>query len=164
QSAAAAPSPTSAAANPPSSTNPPPSLSDLPVFNYSLTQKTPEERAALCAQNKNYCTTNCNNKAPMNFCNNQTMGWGCGCSDKVPDFQAYQWPINYADCIGKGEACKQSCGQTNFTCIQACSAYYSNRCGSPSQPPAYYNTTDENTPPSYAPPPTDSSSANGTSP
>ncbi|KAF0546694.1 hypothetical protein F8M41_001014 [Gigaspora margarita] len=151
QSAAAAPSPTSAA-NTASST-------DLPTFNYSLTQETPANREQLCASNKAYCSTNCGDaNPPMNFCNNETMGWGCGCSNKVPDFQGYQWPINYADCVNRGQACKAVCqsdatpADKKIPCNQACSAAYSDKCGSPSQPACYYNTSDINTPPTYTAP------------
>ncbi|CAG8715814.1 9917_t:CDS:2 [Gigaspora margarita] len=148
QSAAAAPSPTSAA-NTASST-------DLPTFNYSLTQETPANREQLCASNKAYCSTNCGDA--NNFCNNETMGWGCGCSNKVPDFQGYQWPINYADCVNRGQACKAVCqsdatpADKKIPCNQACSAAYSDKCGSPSQPACYYNTSDINTPPTYTAP------------
>ncbi|CAG8612522.1 2939_t:CDS:2 [Cetraspora pellucida] len=130
------------------------SESDLPPFTYSLTQKSPGECSVLCAQNTDYCTTNCGgkDKALMNFCNATTMAWGCGCSDKVPDYKAYQWPINFADCQGKGQACQSACAPANNTCINNCRSYYTNRCGTPNQPPSYYNTNDVNAVPSYGPP------------
>ncbi|CAG8778890.1 3594_t:CDS:2, partial [Gigaspora rosea] len=134
QSAAAAPSPSSAA-NTASST-------DLPTFNYTLTQESPANREQLCASNKAYCSTNCGvADPPMNFCNNVTMGWGCGCSNK---------------------ACKTACqsdavpADKKIPCNQACSAAYSDKCGTPSQPACYYNTSDINTTPTYTAPLDDS--------
>ncbi|CAG8558380.1 7237_t:CDS:2 [Funneliformis caledonium] len=133
---------------------------DLPDFQYNLTVKTEPERISLCDANKGFCQTNCGGpeKAPMNFCNSTTMGWGCGCIDKVPDYLGYQWPINYAHCIGSGEACKEACGLPKVLpdnkpkCNNACIAEYSQLCGTPKQPPAYYNVADIATVPTYAPP------------
>jgi hypothetical protein len=98
------------------------------------------------------------------------MGWNCGCSEKVPDLSAYQWPINREHCIGTGEACKTACqdpkvpNEKKPDCNQACIETYTQKCGTPAQPPAYYNVADIATVPTYAPPksPTNSTS-NGTS-
>ncbi|RIB10415.1 hypothetical protein C2G38_2043507 [Gigaspora rosea] len=114
QSAAAAPSPSSAA-NTASST-------DLPTFNYTLTQESPANREQLCASNKAYCSTNC----------------------------------------GVADACKTACqsdavpADKKIPCNQACSAAYSDKCGTPSQPACYYNTSDINTTPTYTAPLDDS--------
>ncbi|CAI2171442.1 2950_t:CDS:10 [Funneliformis geosporum] len=147
---------------------------DLPAFQYNLTEKPEGERAQLCDSNKGFCQTNCGGpeKAPMNFCNSTTMGWGCGCLDKVPDYLGYQWPINHAHCIGTGEACKNACEgpkvpvENKPKCNIACVESYSQVCGTPKQPPAYYNVADVNTVPTYAPPveganSTDGKAANG---
>ncbi|CAG8509014.1 4616_t:CDS:2 [Scutellospora calospora] len=129
---------------------------DLPTFSYNLCNETGPDRTALCSRNMGYCTNNC---AGSNFCNNETMAWGCGCSNKVPDFNAYQWPINYADCQGRGQACMKAC-KSEAKCIQACSTCYSNVCGTPNQPPAYYQTDDVSQTPSYGPP-TNTSTGSG---
>lgn len=86
------------------------------------------------------------------------MGWGCGCSDKIPDLSAYQWPINREHCIGSGEACKTACqdpkvpNEKKPECNLACIETFTQKCGTPAQPLAYYNVPDSETVPTYAPP------------
>ncbi|CAG8584562.1 9038_t:CDS:2, partial [Dentiscutata erythropus] len=81
-----------------------------------------------------------------------------GCATKVPDFQGYQWPINYQDCVNRGQTCQTACQSSTVSvdkkgpCNQACSASYSNLCGTANQPAAYYNTSDVDAIPSYGPP------------
>src|SRR5436305_395621 len=88
------------------------------------------------------------------------MGWGCGCIDKVPNLLGYEWPLNREHCIGSGEACKAACGDPSVPnekkpkCNQACVETYTQKCGTPEQPPAYYVVPDVNTVPTYAPPET----------
>ncbi|RIA95847.1 hypothetical protein C1645_756504 [Glomus cerebriforme] len=145
---------------------------DLPDFQYLLTSKPDAERQQLCDLNEGFCQTNCGGpeKAPMNFCNSTTMGWGCGCIDKVPDLLGYQWPINREHCIGSGEACKAACqdpkvpNEQKANCNNACVETYTQKCGTPDQPPAYYAVSDPSIVPTYAPPVnTTSSSTNSTS-
>jgi hypothetical protein len=95
------------------------------------------------------------------------MGWGCGCSDKVPDLLGYEWPINREHCIGSGEACRKACGDPKIPndskpkCNNACFETYTQKCGTPQQPPAYYNVTDVNDTPTYAPPGNNTKSPSG---
>jgi len=95
------------------------------------------------------------------------MGWGCGCKEKIPDYLGFQWPINFAHCIGSGEACKDACQSTKVPdkdkpkCNGACFEVYSQTCGTPKQPPAYYNVSDIATVPTYAPPDENAKSSNG---
>lgn len=100
------------------------------------------------------------------------MGWGCGCSDKIPDLSAFQWPINREHCIGSGEACKLACqdpkvpNEKKPDCNLACIDTYTSKCGTAAQPPAYYNVSDPAIVPTYAPPKnsvTDSANNNSTS-
>ncbi|CAG8485873.1 13628_t:CDS:2 [Acaulospora morrowiae] len=127
----------------------------LPSFTYSLTEQSAAERQDLCNRNMGYCMNNCGgpDKAPKNFCNVTTMGWGCGCKDKIPDYQAYQWPINYANC-----ACQSAC-KGDQSCIVACTKAYSSVCGTSDQPPAYYQVDDPSITPSYGPSKSGSSNA-----
>jgi len=129
------------------------SSASLPAFTFNLVSEPIADRENLCSQNMGYCINNCGgtSKAPKNFCNATTMGWGCGCVDKVPDYQAYQWPINYANCVGCGQACQSAC-QGNNSCIASCSSAYNAVCGTPNQPPAYYEVSDPSITPSYGPP------------
>ncbi|CAG8458929.1 uncharacterized protein OCT59_010294 [Rhizophagus irregularis] len=147
---------------------------NLPDFQFLLTQKSEPERDNICKTNMGFCETNCGgpNKAPMNFCNVTTMGWGCGCSDKIPDLSAFQWPINREHCIGSGEACKLACqdpkvpNEKKPDCNLACIDTYTSKCGTAAQPPAYYNVSDPAIVPTYAPPKnsvTDSANNNSTS-
>ncbi|GBB94169.1 hypothetical protein RclHR1_02300010 [Rhizophagus clarus] len=133
---------------------------NLPAFQFLLTQESEPQREQLCLLNMGFCETNCGgpNKAPMNFCNSTTMGWGCGCIDKVPDLLGYEWPINREHCIGSGQACTAACqdpkvpNEQKQSCNEACSSTYTQKCGTPAQPPAYYNVPDIATIPTYAPP------------
>nr|CAG8595878.1 542_t:CDS:2 [Entrophospora candida] len=123
---------------------------DLPSFTFLLTSLPGPERISICGQNKGLCASNCGgvNQDPKNFCNETTMGWGCGCLTKIPDLQPYQWSINYAHCINSGEKCKQACQSNNYTedkksnCTIKCINVYTNTCGTPNQPPAYYMVND----------------------
>uniref|UniRef100_A0A1D1Z717 4Fe-4S ferredoxin-type domain-containing protein n=1 Tax=Anthurium amnicola TaxID=1678845 RepID=A0A1D1Z717_9ARAE len=137
---------------------------DLPKFQFLLTSKPEADRVQLCEVNKGFCQTNCGGpqKAPMNFCNSTTMGWGCGCSDKVPDLVGYEWPINREHCIGSGQACQAACPGTSDVskCSQACFTEITQKCGTSAQPPAYYAVSDPSVVPTYAPP----SNNNTTSP
>ncbi|CAG8512404.1 6008_t:CDS:2 [Ambispora gerdemannii] len=145
----------------------------LPTFTYNLNTKPLAEKQNLCEQNKGYCITNCGgiNQAPKNFCNATTMGWGCGCLEKIPDYQAYEWPINYQDCLGHGEACKTACQSDQVpadqkgSCNTACVSSISSKCGTKDQPPAYYNVNDMLETPTYGPKTNsnNSTSKNGTS-
>src|SRR6266498_1072377 len=98
------------------------------------------------------------------------MGWGCGCIDQIPDYVGYEWPINFAHCMGSGEACKDACGGTKVPvenkpkCNEACIETYSQTCGTPKQPPAYYNVSDVASVPTYAPPDENAKSSDGKSP
>lgn len=95
------------------------------------------------------------------------MGWGCGCSNKVPDLIDYQWPINREHCVGTGQACIAACGGPSIPtdnkpkCNAACIDTYTSKCGTPNQPPAYYNVPDITTVPTYAPPNNTTSPAGG---
>uniref|UniRef100_A0A1D1YD42 Uncharacterized protein n=1 Tax=Anthurium amnicola TaxID=1678845 RepID=A0A1D1YD42_9ARAE len=137
----------------------------LPTFTYNLTQKSLGDRTQICQLNMGFCSSNCGgpDKAPKNFCNVTTMGWGCGCSTKVPDFQGWQWPLNQQDCYGRGEACKTACAAADTSCLSDCTTTYSAKCGTDQQPPAYYNVDNVNDIPTYGPPsPSSNSSSNGT--
>jgi hypothetical protein len=148
------------AAAPTSTPAPPAPSADLPSFTFVLTSLPVGERDNLCAQNKGFCITSCGaEKPPMNFCNSTTMGWGCGCINKVPDYLGYQWPINYAHCTGSQAACQKACTAGNNACFAACAKTWGG-CGSPSQPPAYYQVSDIAQIPTYAPP---TAASNGTS-
>jgi len=137
----------------------------LPTFTYNLTEKSIGDRTQICQLNMGFCSDNCKgpNKAPKNFCNATTMGWGCGCDNKVPDLQGWQWPINQQDCIGRGEACKKACTPADQACFTDCTTTYSAKCGTDQEPPAYYNVDNVNDVPTYGPPSASSnSSSNGT--
>jgi hypothetical protein len=100
----------------------------------------------------------------MNFCNSTTMAWGCGCIDKVPNFQGYEWPINFAHCQGSNAACQAACGAGNNACAAACLKTWGSTCGTASQPAAYYRTEDIAQVPTYTGPAAASGSANSTAP
>jgi len=137
----------------------------LPTFTYNLTEKSLGDRTQICQLNMGFCSENCGGptQAPKNFCNVTTMGWGCGCSSKIPDFQGWQWPINQQDCIGRGEACKAACSAADQSCLSDCILTYSSKCGTDQQPPAYYNVDNVDDVPTYGPPaPSSNSSSNGT--
>ncbi|KAG9284961.1 hypothetical protein G9A89_009771 [Geosiphon pyriformis] len=135
-----------------------PTSYELPDFSYNLAQKSAGERINICDTNKGYCITTCGGTGDKNFCNPDTMGWGCGCLDHVPNFQGYEWPINYADCIGRGQACNVFC-QTDkvanadkLPCNVACMSTYLSKCGGPDQPAANYVVDDLSSIPTYDPP------------
>ncbi|CAG8519611.1 7559_t:CDS:2 [Paraglomus occultum] len=119
----------------------------LPTFTYNLTEKSLGDRTSICQLNMGFCSENCGgpDKAPKNFCNVTTMGWGCGCSTKVPDFEGYQWPINQQDCIGRGEACKKACDAADSACLND----------------SYYNVDNVTDIPTYGPPSNSSSNSTG---
>ncbi|CAG8547515.1 1752_t:CDS:2 [Paraglomus brasilianum] len=134
----------------------------LPTFTYSLTQKSLGDRTQICQLNMGFCSTNCGgpDKAPKNFCNVTTMGWGCGCSTKVPDFQGWQWPLNQQDCFGRGEPAPPPMRHASMTVPQPT---LPSTCATDQQPPAYYNVDNVDDIPTYGPPsPNSNSSSNGT--
>jgi len=137
----------------------------LPKFTYNLTAKPIGDRIGICNLNKGFCDTNCGgpSKAPKNFCNETTMGWGCGCSNKLPDLNGWLWPVNQQHCVGTGEACKAACNNDQ-TCLSDCILTYSSKCGTENQPPAYYNVEDVNQVPTYGPPSASNSSSNSSNP
>ncbi|KAG9301192.1 hypothetical protein G9A89_012575 [Geosiphon pyriformis] len=140
-------------------TEPPPY--QIPPFVYNLTMKPTTERQALCAANKAYCTSTCGGdekQAPRNFCNVTTLGWGCGCLQHIPNFEAQEWPINYADCSGRGQACQAVCQSDRVSnvdkgaCNTACASTYFSKCGTKDQPAsANYVVEDISITPSYGP-------------
>ncbi|KAK9718839.1 hypothetical protein K7432_005171 [Basidiobolus ranarum] len=85
----------------------------------------------------------------MNFCNPKTMGWGCGCKIKKPDFPPYRWPVVVAECEGMKADCNAKCPQDNNinTCYTACTGKY--LCNTDKAPPSYLQVSDVNATPAY---------------
>ncbi|RHZ77031.1 hypothetical protein Glove_186g51 [Diversispora epigaea] len=132
-------------------------IANLPKFTYNLISEDKTVRSNICLQNENYCLTSCggSDKAPKNFCNETTMGWGCGCSLKKPDFNFYEWPVNVEDCRKRSLACTAAC-QNDTTpvdkkadCNTACNKVYAMQCGTANQVYYHYEVDNESDTPSY---------------
>ncbi|KAK9763539.1 hypothetical protein K7432_009684 [Basidiobolus ranarum] len=118
-------------------------ITSLPVAN----------RENICVQQKAYCSNNCGGEleAPKNFCNVTTMGWGCGCKTKIPDFKPYTWPIVLEECRGKAQDCQEKCNtssdETRNQCYTDCSTKF--QCGTDKAPPSYLEVPDVQATPLY---------------
>ncbi|CAG8499329.1 3773_t:CDS:10 [Diversispora eburnea] len=133
----------------------PSDIANLPKFTYNLINEAKTTRDNIRSQNINYCVTTCGG-ASNNFLNVTTMGWGCGCSLKTPDFKFYEWPINIEDCRNRGLACAAAC-QSDTTpvekkseCNIACSKVYAMQCGTANQVQYHYEVETEADIPSYS--------------
>ncbi|KAI9593122.1 hypothetical protein BDF19DRAFT_449552 [Syncephalis fuscata] len=118
------------------------------------------EREGICSQNTAYCLNNCNNKAPMNFCNAKTMGWNCGCAEKTPDLAEASWPIVRAECRGRATDCQSTCQKdpAKMTdCYAKCADTY--QCDAGKMPASNLRVKDVSTAPDYA---SSASTGNGT--
>ncbi|KAI8324147.1 hypothetical protein GQ54DRAFT_296304 [Martensiomyces pterosporus] len=122
---------------------------------WKITSLDAGRRANLCALQIQTCQNNCGgpDQAPMAFCNETTLAWGCGCSTKTPDFALWNWPVPAADCEGSAGVCRNNCNSASGdrnTCFENCSATH--KCNSEDAPISYTNSTDTSIPPSYTGP------------
>ncbi|ORX91962.1 hypothetical protein K493DRAFT_339046 [Basidiobolus meristosporus CBS 931.73] len=119
--------------------------------DWSILDLPEASRVDICNRQTAYCSNNCGgpNEAPKNFCNTKTMGWGCGCKTKTPDFKPYLWPIVLEECQGKAADCNKKCPNDNNAnqCYAACSTKF--QCGTPNSPPSYLEVSDQNATPLY---------------
>lgn len=154
--------PTTTSSTPPSSSSPtgytsvptaePSDISNLPKFTYNLKDEEKPARDIIRSSNMNYCLTTCGGSAEAvkNFLNITTMGWGCGCGSKTPDFKFYEWPINIEDCRNRGRACLAACSIEKPECATACSKVYDMQCGTVNQVQYHYEVATETDIPSYS--------------
>ncbi|CAD6889008.1 unnamed protein product [Tilletia controversa] len=133
--------------------------SALPSFSWNLMNTTQTQRDILCVQQKKYCSmSGCEDNSAnitLNFCNAQTLGARCACNAGATEMKQSDWPIELADCQGRGLACKATCFQAQYssnlqTCQQACDKTYTSTCATDSQFAADYSVMKENDKPSYA--------------
>lgn len=136
----------------------PSDIANLPKFTYNLVNETKTTRDNIRLQNMNYCLTTCGgaSNALKNFLNVTTMGWGCGCGSKTPDFKFYEWPINTEDCRNRGLACTAACQTDTIPfekksgCNTACNIVYNMQCGTANQVYYRYDVENESDIPSYS--------------
>ncbi|KAJ2769038.1 hypothetical protein IWQ57_003280 [Coemansia nantahalensis] len=112
-------------------------------------------RDNLCQRQIQTCQNNCGGpeKAPMAFCNGTTMAWGCGCAEKTPDFEKWNWPVPAADCAGSATACRTNCNTAagdRAACFNNCDATH--KCNTEDAPVSYTETTDVAAVPKYVGP------------
>ncbi|CAO3613874.1 unnamed protein product [Cunninghamella blakesleeana] len=105
---------------------------NIPLGTWSINDLNSTERTLICDQQKSYCINDCgsNQLTKLNFCQVDTLNWGCTCQNKLPNSLPFQWPVVIAECNGKEKACEAECnGVTDDLCRQSCSNYY--KCGKP---------------------------------
>ncbi|KAJ1890718.1 hypothetical protein LPJ66_007315 [Kickxella alabastrina] len=112
-------------------------------------------RANLCALQIQTCQNNCGgpSEAPMAFCNETTVAWGCGCLLKTPDFETWNWPVPAADCKGSNDACVTNCntGEGDRSgCFIKCQDTH--KCNTKFAPVSYTDTADIAIVPDYVGP------------
>ncbi|KAJ2804144.1 hypothetical protein H4R20_002621 [Coemansia guatemalensis] len=123
---------------------------------WKITNLSSGERTNLCGRQIQTCQNNCGGpkEAPMAFCNSTTMAWGCGCSEKTPDFETWNWPVPAADCAGSNEACQANCNAGSSSdrndCFASCSATH--KCNTEDAPVSYTTTKDVDSTPQYVGP------------
>ncbi|KAJ1733560.1 hypothetical protein LPJ61_001503 [Coemansia biformis] len=125
------------------------------VAPWIITSLSSGERDNLCQRQIQTCQNNCGgpDKAPMAFCNSKTMAWGCGCKEKTPDFQTWDWPVPAADCGGSAATCKSNCNAASGDrnqCFINCSNTH--KCNTEDAPVSYTSTSDIDTAPKYVGP------------
>ncbi|KAJ2715792.1 hypothetical protein H4R19_001006 [Coemansia spiralis] len=109
-------------------------------------------RANLCDRQIQTCQNNCGgpDKAPMAFCNSTTMAWGCGCKEKTPDFEKWNWPVPAADCTGSATTCRANCNGASgdrSACFGNCDKTH--KCNTDDAPISYTETSDVAVAPKY---------------
>ncbi|KAJ1724826.1 hypothetical protein LPJ53_000962 [Coemansia erecta] len=122
---------------------------------WKITSLDSGSRSNLCALQISTCQNNCGgpDQAPMAFCNTTTLGWGCGCLTKTPDFDTWNWPVPAADCKGSNEACVANCNVESgdrSACFVNCQDTH--KCNTEDAPVSYTETSDVDTAPSYVGP------------
>ncbi|KAE8216032.1 hypothetical protein CF319_g3185 [Tilletia indica] len=135
------------------------SSSALPNFSWNLLNVTDIQRNILCAQQTKFCTSSgCQDNTAnitINFCNNQTLASRCACNTGATVMKQSDWPLELADCQGRGSACKATCFQSQYSgnllaCQQACQKTYTDTCATDNQVAADYSVMKQGDKPSYA--------------
>ncbi|KAJ1952060.1 hypothetical protein IWQ62_006305, partial [Dispira parvispora] len=118
---------------------------------WNITELSLGEREALCAQQEQVCINECGgtDQAVKVFCNAATMGWGCGCKSKSPEFEWYNLPVVSRDCEGNAQDCITSCG-SKASCVEQCREDW--KCHTPDAPKSYLEVNNEKDIPSYVAP------------
>ncbi|CAO3644673.1 unnamed protein product [Cunninghamella echinulata] len=103
---------------------------NLPLGDWSINELNITEKTLICDQQKSYCMNVCNQVTNLNFCDINTLKWGCTCQNKLPDSLPFQWPVVIAECNGKEKTCEAGCnGLTDGLCKQSCMSYF--KCNRP---------------------------------
>ncbi|PVU98517.1 hypothetical protein BB559_001495 [Furculomyces boomerangus] len=82
-----------------------------------------------------------------------TLGWGCGCKDREPDVNPWDWPVVARDCQGNMQVCKLNCNNTkgrSQDCFVDCDKVW--KCNTMDSPVSYTNVTNVNDKPAYSGP------------
>ncbi|KAK0528959.1 hypothetical protein OC834_003866 [Tilletia horrida] len=133
--------------------------SGVPSFTWNLLNVSDVQRGVLCSQQMKFCAqSGCEDpkaNITINWCNNQTMGARCACNSGATVLDQYNWPLELADCQGRGSACKAACFLPQYSaslqaCQAACDKAYTSTCGTANQVAADYSIMKEGDKPSYA--------------
>ncbi|KAJ1962616.1 hypothetical protein GGI12_002543 [Dipsacomyces acuminosporus] len=122
---------------------------------WKITSLDQGNRVNLCARQIQSCQNDCGgaDQAPMAFCNETTLAWGCGCATRTPKFKLWDWPVPAADCQGSAQACKNNCNSKSDDrnkCFDNCEKTH--KCNTEDAPVSYTESTDVATPPKYVGP------------
>ncbi|KAJ1984657.1 hypothetical protein H4R33_004298 [Dimargaris cristalligena] len=122
--------------------------SPIQASGWNITNLPVGERVALCAMQIQVCQTTCGGPdlAPKAFCNDTTMGWGCGCKGHSPEYDVYNLPIPGRDCEGFAKDCVDRC-KFNVDCVEKCRSDWP--CHTPEAPESYLEVNRSNEMPAY---------------
>ncbi|KAJ1910613.1 hypothetical protein IWQ60_010564 [Tieghemiomyces parasiticus] len=115
---------------------------------WNITHLPVGERKTLCATQAQVCVLACGSPelTTKAFCNYTTMGWGCACKDKTPEYDTYNLPVVGRDCEGFAKDCVDKC-KIEPDCIFKCRDTW--QCHTQNAPDSYLEVDSVDEMPAY---------------